>query len=255
MKKIITVSKYTFIEIYKSKIMMNILLLGVAQLIICFIASEFTYGVRERVTLDFGMGVLSLATCGIAIFMGASLVSKEIDSRTIHMILARPIKRYQFLLGRSLGMGGILFVNVLLLGVLSIAFYLFLGGEFNNLLIWVILYAFLEAFIVLNVVLLLSLITNVTMSVIYTIAIYIVGHSLSDTILLSIMKFNPIIEKVLRVYSTIFPNFSKLNIKDQLIYKSSLDLEFLTGALAYGLFYSITLLVIGAAIFRNKSLD
>ena len=100
---IITISKYTFIEIYKSKIMVSLLFTSLALLLISYIASEFTYGVPHKIALDFGLGILSIANLTVAIFMGSQLVSEEISNRTIYMVLSRPVNRWVFLLGRIFG--------------------------------------------------------------------------------------------------------------------------------------------------------
>jgi ABC-type transport system involved in multi-copper enzyme maturation permease subunit len=90
LRNLFTVSVYTFIEIFRSRIIYNVLLIGMALLLISFITSEFTYGVPGKVALDIGLGSLSLVSVGIALFFGATLVKSEINNRTIYMALSRP---------------------------------------------------------------------------------------------------------------------------------------------------------------------
>ncbi len=253
--KTFIVTKYTFVEIYKSKILINIVMLGFFLLLVSFVATEFTFGAPQKVAIDFGLGILSIAAVAIAIFMGVSLVSKEIENRTVYMILSRPISRGAFLVGRILGMSGILFLNILILGVMSISFYLYLGGEFSSMIIWSLLFSFLEAQIVLLVVIIFSLMTNTVMSVIYTILIYVVGHAISDTLASSFVKHSLITQKLLKAYSFIFPNFSKINVKDYIIYNQTIDSSYLWNAFFYGVVYSLALFFICTILFRKKSLD
>lgn len=255
LKKILIIARYTFIEIYKSKIMMSILFLGLALIVVSFVASEFSYGVPERIALDFGFGSLTLSSIGMAIFIGASLIAKEVENRTVYMTLSRPVRRYSFLFGKILGLAGILLVNILLLGFLSIGFYLYLGGEFHPLLLWMIAFAFLEAFLAMLIVILFSLVTNITMSVVYTLTTYVLGHAINDVVLLPYVKANPWLEETINFYSWIFPNFSKINIKDYAIYKQTLSLSYLASAGAYALAYATMLLMLASLIFHKKNLD
>ena len=98
LEKIYHIAKYTFVEIYKGKILYNVLLIGIGLILLTYVASEFTYGVPSRVALDFGLGTLYLSSVGIALFLGATLISKELENRTVYMILSRPLKRSSFLL-------------------------------------------------------------------------------------------------------------------------------------------------------------
>lgn len=253
--KIFLVARYTFIEIYKSKIMLSIFILGLALVAISFVASEFSYGVPARIALDFGFGALTLSSVGMAIFIGVSLVSKEIESRTVYVTLSRPIPRYCFLLGKIVGLAGILVVNILVLGLMTLSFYHLLGGSFNILFLWMLLFAFFESLLTLLIVILFSLLTNITMSVIYTLAIYVAGHAVGDLMLLPYVKSNPFLEQVVGLYSWFFPNFSKINVKDYAIYKQALPLDYLCGATAYAFCYALVLLLISSFIFQRKNLD
>lgn len=255
LKKIFIIARYTFMEIYKSKIMMSIVFLGLALIVVSFVASEFSYGVPERIALDFGFGSLTLSSVGMAIFIGVNLIAKEIENRTVYMTLSRPVRRYSFLLGKILGLSCILWVNILLLGILSIGFFLYLGGEFTPLLLWMIFFAFLEALLAMLIVMLFSLVTNITMSVVYTLAIYIAGHAINDLSLLPYVKANPWLEETINLYSWLFPNFSKINIKDYAIYKQNLSLVYLSSAGAYALCYATMLLMLAGLIFQKKNLD
>src|SRR5690606_26795267 len=118
----------------KSKILYNILFLGIGLLVVTYIAQQFTYGAPSRVALDFGIGVLSLSSVGIAIFMGVGLLSKEIENRTVYMIISRPVKRSSFVLGRILGLNFILLLNILILAALTLMVYFFTGGVIQPLI-------------------------------------------------------------------------------------------------------------------------
>ncbi len=255
LRKILTIAHYSFVEIYKSRVIFNIFFLGLGILVLSYLATEFTFGVPQKVAIDIGLGALSLSAVAIAIFMGAGLISKEIENRTVYMVLVRPLKRYSFLVGKILGMLGILALNIIILGALSIAAFLFLGGEFSSLIIWSIVFSFFEASIVLLIVVFFSLVTNAVMSIIYTLAIYMAGHAVSGIQESLFVQHNEYFKSVLSIYHYIFPNFSKLNLKDYVVYQQTVDTNLLFHSLSYGMIYLITLLIICAVIFERKNLD
>lgn len=255
LKKIMIVSRYTFKEIYKSKVMMNVVLLGLSMGVVSYVAAEFTYGVPGKVSLDFGLGALTLSCVAIAIFMGSTLISKEIESRTIYMALSRPLSRAGFLSGRILGMVAFLGLNTLLLGSLAIGLFSFYGGKIDTLIFWTILFVFIESVMTLLVVVNFSMVSNSVMSVVYSICIYVVGHALPQTLELGLVERRPFLENIISFYSTVFPNFDRLSVRDFVLYDQFLPNDYLTDSLLYGLCYSLFLLVIAIVLFRRKSLD
>lgn len=252
--KAVVIAYYTFQDLLKSKVLFNVVLIGLALVLMSFVASEFTYGVPERIALDFGLGTLSLSTIAIAILMGVGLISNELDSRTIYMTLSRPVSRVSFLLGKSMGMGLIFVINILILSILTLGFYFYLGGKFNSLIFWNVLYTILEAFICLFVVVFFSLITNKTLSVIMTFFLYLAGHAVNEGL---IEKFESsyLLGTFLKKYHYLFPGFHKLNIKDFLLYQENLNSSFVFQTLGYGCFYLLGVIFLTCIVFEKKNLD
>ncbi len=255
LSKVLIISKYTTKEIIKSRILLNTLFIGVGLFIVTFVAYSFSYGDPTKIALDFGAGTLSISSVAIAIFMGVSLFYDEIENRTIYQIISRPVTRSTFLLGKTMGLGVVLILNVLILSVISQSLYFFLGGEFDSLIIWNILFTIIEALLVLSVVTLFSLLTSKVLSVILTICIYIAGHAISGVKLLSFVKERPYLQDIIDVYQFILPGFYKLNIKDFLIYNNNLSYEYLLTTAAYGFIYTAALISFSIFIFNKKDLN
>lgn len=255
MKNLFTVLKYTFLEVYRSKLLVGIILLALGLVVLSYVASEFAYGASGKVTLDVGLGILSLSNLGIAIFIGSTLLVKEIEQKTLYMILSRPISRASFLIGKILGLSSVLLLNTLFLGAIAILLYLHKDGQLSSLFFWSLFFTFLESFIVLLFSVFFSLITNTTLSVIYTIVVFVVGHALNETSKILFTKINPIISNVVDFAQVVLPNFYKLNIKDFLIYEQNLSLSYLFGVQAYGFLYAFALMIVIVAVFNNKNLD
>lgn len=255
MNKILTIAYFTFKEIIKSRILLNVFFLGLALLLVTYIASQFTYGVPSRVALDFGLGVLSISSVGIAIFMGVSLLSKEIETRTVYMIISRPTRRYYFIVGKIIGLIGILALNILILSVQTLIVYGLLDGSFDPLIFWAIFFIFLESTIVLLTVCLLSLLGNNILSVLFTILIYIAGHAINETQLTTFVQNRPFLEGVLNLYHFILPAFYKLNLKDFVLYNQNLELSYLLKSTLYGVIYCSMLLLCSTFVFNKKNLD
>jgi ABC-type transport system involved in multi-copper enzyme maturation permease subunit len=152
-RTLFVISNYTFIEIFKSRIIINIFLLGLFLTLFTYVASEFTFGVPQRVALDFGFGTLSLTSIGVSLFLGVGLLSKEIENRTVYMVLSRPVSRTSFLAGRILGMLWIQALILIILSGFSLFIYFFYGGQFDSLILWNYLFIFVAMKIIKYIIL------------------------------------------------------------------------------------------------------
>lgn len=253
--KSLVIAKYTFLELVKSKILYNIVFLGIGLLTVTYVAYSFTYGEPDRVALDFGLGMLSLSSVGIALFIGVSLLSKEIESRTVYMIVSRPVKRSSFIVGKYLGLSGILLLNIILLASLTLSLFFLIGGEYSTLIGWTILFTIFESLIVLGLVGTLSLVTGQIMAVLYTISLYILGHAINTAMKTSFVSNRPSLSSILDAYHFFLPGFYKLNIKEYALYKNTLDWDYLLLNSAYSLIYFSALLCLSVIIFDRKNLD
>lgn len=255
MNKTLIVAKYTFIEVYRSKVMLSIIFIALGLVLISYVASEFAYGAPAKVALDFGFGLTSISNLIMGIFIGSTLLSKEIENRTLYMILSRPISRTSFMLGKVIGLSGVLIINTLLLSLVSVGIYLYLEGTFNSLMVWTAWFSFVEAFIVMLFAILFSLISSNALAIIYTIMIWIIGHSLSATSKIIFAKVNTLFNYTLKAFSILIPDLEKINLKDLLIYEQSISLSYVLKAQLYAFVYILALFLIISFLFKNKNLD
>ena len=255
LKKVMVVARYTSSEIFKSKIVLYFMAFSLGIGALSYIASEFTFGVPHRVALDIGLGLSSSIGIIMAIFLGVSLISKEIENRTIYMILSRPITRFEFLLGKILGISLINLFNVLILGGFSMVIYWILGGEFEALIFWSYLFIILESTIILLIVILFSMVTNPILSVINTIVILFSSHVVVDIQNSVFVKVRPALKSTLAIIGFIIPQLEKLNVKNFVLYNKQLPLSYLLGVVGYSLLYVLALILLGKIVIDYKNLD
>ncbi|MFP5385495.1 MAG: ABC transporter permease, partial [Bacteriovoracia bacterium] len=236
--KFYIVSKYTFKELLKSRILYITCAIGLVMMLMTYVATEFTYGVPEKVALDVGLGLLSFSTLGISLFMGATLLPNEIDSRTVYMIISRPVPRWVFITGKLAGLICILVLNIFILSVLTLFASSLLGGEINSLIIIAILFNILESILLLLIVVFFSLFTNNILAAIISLVILLSGHAIKETQDATFVQFREYMNKILEFYHLVLPAFYKLNLKDFVIYEQGLDTMYLVNSLLYGFSYS-----------------
>ena len=255
LSKIFWISRYTFLEITRSKVLYAVLGLGFLIWIVSYVASEFSYGVPERVSLDFGLGLLSLSSLGISIFLGSTLILKEVENRTVYVVLTRPTSRPTFLVGKLIGLGVVIAVNTFILSLFTITSFLFQGGEWNGLILWAIIFTMLESFVTLVVVMLFSLLTNSILASLYGIGFVAVGHAIKDLASLQAVQNNPLLENFVGFIKFFIPDLSTMNLRTFILYDNLINLQHLLMAASSVLFYALAMIALSCLIFSRKQFE
>ncbi len=255
MNKSLIIARYTFKELLKSKVMINTAWFSIGLMIFTYIISEFSFGNPRIIALDVGVGLSSLAAVSISIFLGVSLLSDEIKSRTAYITLSRPVSRKSFIMGKLLGMSSILFLNILIIMICSLGIYLFFGGSLDSLILIFLSFAFIEAFLTLLIVVFFSLITNKILAIINAIVLYILGYAVPNSLEIGMVKNSEMLTFLIKGYSYVFPDFSRFNMKSQLTLGFDYNLNLLLNSYIYSLSYCLFLILVISFIFDRKELS
>src|SRR4029079_10689691 len=82
--------------------------------------AEVSLDQQRRIVLDVGLASISLFSVLVSIFLGSSLLYKEIERKTLYVILPKPIRRHEFLLGKYFGIALTAFVFVAIQGAVQL---------------------------------------------------------------------------------------------------------------------------------------
>ncbi len=255
MKSIVTITKYTFKEYVKGKVILSVVFLAIALLLATLVSAELTYKTVHRVAVDIGFGLATISAVTMSIFLGVTLISSEIENRTLYMVLSKPISRIEFFIGKFFGLSLMSFVNVLVLTSQTFVLSIFFGGNIDPLFFYVSGLIFIEALVVLSLTILFSLFTNKYLSIFFVFVLYTVGHALDSTVQTKVVASAPILKLFLYILEYILPMFYKLNFKDFLLYETSLPFETILHSFAYGFFYILFINTVSLLIFTKKDLD
>src|SRR6266571_3535767 len=113
-----------FRESVRDKVLYNLVLFAVLLIGSSYLIGQLTAGQDVKIIKDLGLAATSVFGLFIAVFIGIGLVSKEVEKRSIYSLLAKPVERYQIVLGKYAGLVLTLAVN---LAVMAVALYLVLA--------------------------------------------------------------------------------------------------------------------------------
>lgn len=249
--KIVSIALNTFRENLREKLLYNLLVFALLMIGSAILLTRLTVGEWERLIIDLGLASINFFGVLIAIFVGISLVSKEIDKKTIFTIVSKPVPRHVFLIGKYIGLTFTLFVNttVMVLGLLAVMSYL--NASITPVLFQALALIFLEFMVVTAVALLFSTFSSATLSAIFTLSIYVIGHLTPDLKAFG-QKMGGLGRTVLEGMYYVLPNLDRFNLKGHVTHQLGVPTGDLLMIAAYGLAYTAFLLMLASAIFQRR---
>lgn len=254
MKTIFTIARNTFREAVRDRVLYNLVLFVLLVTASAVFLGELTAGQEARTIVNLGLGAMLIFGAFIAIFVGVSLVSKEIEKRTVYAIFSKPIGRGEFIFGKYLGLCLTILVNVLVMGAGVSLALLYVGGNSLAVSIWgAIFLIFFELTILTAVAVLFSSFSTPALSALLSFFVFVIGHfsaSLNDLakgLGSSFAKF------FFGVIYYILPNLSFYTFRTEAAHGILPPASMIFGAIAYAVVYVGILLVITVAIFSRRN--
>ena len=177
LNKIIIIARNTFREAVRDRVLYNLVVFVLLITASAIFLGELTAGQEARTIVNLGLGAMLVFGAFISIFVGVSLVSKEIERRTVYAMFAKPIGRGAFIVGKYLGLCLTLLVNVLIMGLGVSLAILYVGGGNLAISIWgAVSLIFLELTILTAVAILFSSFSSPALSALLTFFVFIIGH-------------------------------------------------------------------------------
>jgi ABC-type transport system involved in multi-copper enzyme maturation permease subunit len=252
MKSLLVVAHNTFRETVRDKILYNLVFFALLLIGLSLLLGTLTIGEQSKIVSDVGLAAINLVGVIIAIFVGIGLVSKEIERRTIYTILARPITRTQFILGKYGGLGCVMVVNLAIMVAMFLMALLLSGSPVHGSLFQAIQLILVETLLVTAMAMFFSTFSSPTLSAIMTIGFYLIGHLTTDLKGIAEKSKNPVSEMVMSGLYYVCPNLEWLNIKGQAAHGVMVSGGYQLAATAYGLIYASVLLFGACRIFARR---
>lgn len=251
----INIALNTFKEIVRNKFLYLILFFAFVFIIFSVALGKLTIWDDSKIIIDFWLSMIEIFWLVWVLFVGSQLLFKEIEWKTIFLILSKPIKRYEFILGKFIWFSWTILLIVLLQSLLFLTVLLFKDIEITRLISFSLLFTFFKLEIVLSLVFLFSTFMWNMLTILVTLMIYILSHSF--TILLDIANRGQNIASVYfaKWLQLLFPPFEALNTKDVIWSFSNFHINYFLFNSFYSITYLIIILFLTVQIFNRKKFE
>ena len=245
----------TFREAVRDRVLYNLILFVLLLVASAPLFGQISIGLERLILVNVGLSSISLFGVIIAIFVGIGLVSKEIEKKTLYTILSRPVRRWEFIVGKYFGLLMTLVVNTALM---TVGFYLALlvtaGLKRTDALLLVAIYfVVLQFMIMVALTLLFSSFSTPIFSAIFAFALFVIGTFAED-----LKNFAAMSQGAAKWLATgasyLVPNFASLNVIAQAAHDQPVSGSLILFNTLYALLYSAAVTAAAVLIFERRNL-
>lgn len=265
MRTMALVAHHVFKESVRDKVLYNLVAFAVLLIATSYLIAQLTAGQDMKIIKDLGLAAISIFGVFIAIFIGVGLVWKEIEKRSIYALLAKPIRRDQFIAGKYAGLMLTLLINVAIMTVSYYAVLLFLGRTLpetasrawtapptDPMLLKAILLIYVQLGVVTAIALFFSTFSSPFLSAALTLVLYAAGHFSADLKNFGAVIESPAAGSVATALYYVLPNFAAFDVKAAAVHGLPIPWSYVGLSAAYGAVYALALVGGALLIFTKR---
>lgn len=255
LNRVFAIANNAFREVVRDRILYIIGFYVVILTVAIFLLPQLAATTEDKMFLDLGLAVMNVLSLIIAVFVGTGLINKEIEKRTILMLIAKPVSLNEFIVGKYFGLSAVLTLIVFAMSAIHVIFL-----QLNNI-------SYSATSIVINSIFLIfqlslisaiaitwSVFTGSILATALTFAVYLMGNITQDLLKLARISENPGLQRITQGLYLLLPDLSRLDFKNEAVYGLSAlpDTTTLFINAGYSLVYSAMLLALAVFIFSRR---
>lgn len=238
-----------------------VLLFGASLLL-----GQLTAGQDLKIIKDLGLAVIEMSGVLMSVLIGVGLVAREIDKRSIYGLLARPVRRWEFIIGKYAGLLLTLASNI---AVMTAALYAVLAWmqwsaspivrasweapALDPAILVAVVFVMAELAILTAVALFFSTFSSSALwSTLFSLGVFVAGQFSGELRELSAAVGSPGAGVVARIVAMVLPAFGAFDVKAQVVHGLPIPLEYVGFTLAYGVVYAAAILMATVTVFNRR---
>lgn len=254
--RIASIAANTFRESIRNKILYAILAFALFVIGLTFFLADLSMGDLARIITDVGLASIHIFGVVMAVFIGITLVSQEVERKTVYLILSKPVPRWEFVVGKALGLSLTLALTTLMMAVLLFAIqagYRF-GGSAQPGIFVASAGIYMELILLVCLASFFSTFTTPVLSATFTISMFVIGHVTKDLLVFGGRSSSFAVNAAAQALYYILPNLEIFNWKNEAVYGGARSPALIPLAAAYLLLYAGAILLLACLLFSRKDL-
>ncbi len=249
---VFVITRFTVRGYLKERVLLVVVAFGFILMISSYVLAPLAVGAQQKIIVDIGLASISLLGVLLVILLGASSYSREKEKGILPSLLAKPISRVDFVLGKYLGTTITISTVMVFMACVYMLAMVLSQNQLNTTMFLAMFLSVIEVALLTAVMTLFSSFTSPLLSSFFTLCIFVAGHLSKDLFAFAEHFGNTAFHVVAAVGFYTLPNLSLFNLRSEAVHNLPLLDGYVSAALFYAIFYTLFLLFLSSVIFRRK---
>jgi ABC-type transport system involved in multi-copper enzyme maturation permease subunit len=254
MSPIVWIGLNTVREHLRDKLFYNLFFFAMLLIASAIVLSRLTIGDYHRVLIDVGLASINIISLMIAVFLGIGLLSREVERKTLYLVLSKPIPRSYLVLGKYVGLLLTLFLNIVILTSWFLCVLWMTGVPVTLGLFQAVLATYLECALVTAMAMVFSAFTGATLSTMFTISLFVIGHNMTTLRALT-EKSEEAVKAIITAMIYVLPDLEHFNLRSSVVHDMTVPAMNILILAGYAWIYAALLLGLTTVLFKQKDIQ
>jgi ABC-type transport system involved in multi-copper enzyme maturation permease subunit len=257
--RIWAVALNTFREAARIRVLYGVLVLVILAMLLALILGEMSIREQDRVARDVGLAGISLFGSLTAIFLGVFLLYSEVQRRTIHSIVSKPLERWEFVVGKYAGMALVLSTLVALFAASMTGLLGWYGIAITTSVVKAIALAWMEVLVVAAIAIFFSSFSSPFLSGIFALGLWVIGRITPDLRALADKSTAPWVQTLTSAVSDAVPDIHLFSVSGRSIDGQAVSVHgdfvswaYVATAAGHGALWIAALLAVACIVFSRR---
>ncbi|MCK4947692.1 MAG: ABC transporter permease subunit [Candidatus Aureabacteria bacterium] len=204
---------------------------------------------------EMGLSGITLFGLLFGVFMSSTAMYKEMEKKTVYVLLSYPVSRQEIVMGKFIGNMISILLFSFLLSLIFVVSLLVRFGPINSVIVYSCFALMLEFVVIVAIATTTSTMLSSTSNIVFVIIIFLLGHMTEKITHIASRLEAQRLKEAAEVFVRVLPDFKRFEFKDALSLGTVIEPSVIIASLSYALFYSAVALIIGMLIFRRREVD
>jgi Cu-processing system permease protein len=255
MHAILTLARLTVRTYLQEKILLVVIVFAALLMASSYVLSPLAVGAQQKIVVDIGLAAVSIFAVVLIVLLGAGSFHMEKERGILRSLLAKPISRVDFIVGKYLGTLSTACMVIVLMGAVHMLMVSLTGARVTGTMLWAVYMTMLEASLITALLTLFSCFTSPLLGSFFTIACVVAGHFSADLLDFA-NRFGSGLPKALvtGIYY-LLPNLGLVTLRSEAVHNLHVPEGMLLAVTLYSLIYAGVLLYSATLIFRAREVS
>ncbi|HKW12888.1 MAG TPA: ABC transporter permease [Candidatus Krumholzibacteria bacterium] len=255
MSAIYTLARHTLRTYLQEKILLVVLVFGGLLMLSSYVLSPLAVGAQQKIVVDVGLASVSIFTVLLIVLLGAGSFHLEKERGILRSLLAKPISRVDFILGKYLGTFAVACIVIVLMAVLHMLVLILCGAPITHQMLWAEYVTILEAALVTALLTLFACFTSPVLGSFFTVACVVCGHFSADLLQFAGRFSTGATHALVTAFYYALPNLGLLSLRSEAVHNLDIPPGMLVAVTSYTLAYTGVLLYASTLVFRAREVS